>query len=118
MNASSYLRIRVQPGAKRTEAVGFAAGVFKLRVTAPPERGRANQAALDLLARLLRVPKSHLVLERGANARDKVVRVEGLDEAGLRRRLGGSYHHADALEQQDRHHGRQVHHAEPGEDVP
>ena len=57
-----------------------------MRVSAPAERGRANEALLDLLAEALCLPRRRLSLVAGATARDKVVAVEGvsLDEAGRR----------------------------------
>ncbi len=81
------LRIRVQPGARRTEIVGFQNERLRLRVTAPPERGRANEAAIELLAKTLDVPKSRFRLTRGATSRDKVVLIEGIGDAEARRRL-------------------------------
>lgn len=81
------LLLRVQPGARRTEIVGFQNERLRLRVTAPPERGRANEAAIELLAKTLRVPKSRVQLTRGATSRDKVVLIEGVGDVEVRRRL-------------------------------
>src|SRR5947207_1927457 len=47
------LRLRVSPGARRTELAGRYADGWKVRVTAAPERGRANEAVISLLARRL-----------------------------------------------------------------
>jgi uncharacterized protein YggU (UPF0235/DUF167 family) len=56
-------------------------------VTAPPVDGRANDALRRLIARRAGVAPSRVAVIRGEKARDKVVRVEGLDEAALRERL-------------------------------
>jgi len=48
-------------------------GALRVRVTAPPEDGRANEAILALLARALGQPRSSLELLRGATGRDKLI---------------------------------------------
>jgi uncharacterized protein len=81
------LRLRVAPGARRDEVLGLHGDALKVAVRAPPERGRANEAVIDLLAKRLGVPRARLSLERGAASRDKTVRIEGLDPAEVRRLL-------------------------------
>jgi uncharacterized protein YggU (UPF0235/DUF167 family) len=58
-----------------------------VRVAAPPEGGRANDAVLDLLARELSLPRRSLSIVAGQTAREKVVRMEGIDRAETERRL-------------------------------
>ncbi len=70
------IALRVIPRARRT-ALEVLPGRLVARVTAPPADGRANAAAVELLAAALDLPKSHLAIVRGAAARDKVVRVLG-----------------------------------------
>lgn len=84
----STLRLRVAPGARRDEVVGLHGDALKVAVRAPPERGRANDAVLDLIADRLGVSRAQVSLERGAASRDKTVRILGLDPAEVRRRLG------------------------------
>lgn len=69
------IAVRVTPRASRN-AVEAEGGTIRVRVTAPPEDGKANAAVQKLLAKALCVPKSRLSLVRGATARDKVFRVE------------------------------------------
>jgi uncharacterized protein len=83
------LRIRVQPRAKRDEVVGERAGAVVVRVAAPPVDGKANEAVRRLIAKAAGVPRGRVTLVRGAAARDKVVRVEGIGLADLRARLLG-----------------------------
>ncbi len=87
---TTRLRIRVSPGARRTELVGRQGEAWKVRVAAPPERGRANDAVLKLLAERLRVPPAELSLVAGRSGRDKVVELHGLAADEADRRLGGS----------------------------
>jgi uncharacterized protein (TIGR00251 family) len=77
------LAIRVQPRAKRDEVAGERAGAVVIRVGAPPVDGKANEAAIRLIAARVGVPRSAIRIVRGASARDKLVRIDGLsaDEA-------------------------------------
>jgi uncharacterized protein (TIGR00251 family) len=81
------IRVRVQPGASRNEIVGMREGAVVVRLTAPPVEGRANEALRKLIAKRAGVAKGRVSITRGERARDKVVRVEGMDEVRLRRSL-------------------------------
>ncbi len=79
--APARITVRVQPKAKRSEVVGYAGGVLTVRIAAVPEKGKANQQLVRLLAEVLGVPRSAVTIEKGATSRTKLVRVEGLSEA-------------------------------------
>jgi len=81
------VRVRVQPRAKRSEIAGVRAGALVVRVAAPPVDGKANAALCALLAETAGVPRSRVTVLRGAGARDKVVRVEGVEREVLRAAL-------------------------------
>ena len=84
------LRVRVQPRAKRSEIAGEREGALVIRVAAPPVDGKANAALCAFLAERLGVPKSAVSVVRGQSSRDKLVRVEGLDDDELRAKLSCS----------------------------
>ena len=71
----ALLPVRVQPRGRRDEVVGWQGTTLRLRVTAPPTEGRANQAVITLLAEALGVPRSSIELVSGAAGRDKLVRI-------------------------------------------
>ena len=71
------LRIRVVPKSKRNSIEVGSDGQIKVRVTAAPERGRANDAVIALLSERIGVPKRDIEIVRGQTARNKTVRVEG-----------------------------------------
>lgn len=56
-------------------------------MTAAPERGRANDAAVELLAETLRVRPADVRLVSGHGSRDKVVEVAGIEPSEAERRL-------------------------------
>lgn len=94
---TAYLDVRVEPRARSAGLAGrMADGTWKLKVTAPPEGGRANRAVVDLLASLLGLGGGQLAVTRGASGRRKRVKVEGLDERAVEARL------AKALESKER----------------
>ena len=72
------LKIHVVPGASRTAAAGLHGDRLKVKVAAPPEKGRANEALLDFLARSLKVPRQAVHLTAGAASRAKTVAVHDL----------------------------------------
>ncbi len=80
--------IRVQPRAKRSAITGELGNVLKLSTTAPPVDGKANEACVDLLAKLLKVPKSSVSIAAGLTSRNKLVRVTGLSSGEVMQRLG------------------------------
>ena len=75
--------MRVQPKARYAGVTVSEEGTITVRVSAPPERSKANAAVLEVLAHALQVSPSAVEIVRGYAARDKVVVVEGLtqDEA-------------------------------------
>jgi hypothetical protein len=83
--------LRLQPGASRAKVDGLAvlddgATVLKVRVTEPPEGGKANAALIKLLAKAWKLPKSALTLVAGHTDRRKTIAVAG-DPAALKRDL-------------------------------
>lgn len=82
------IAVRLQPRAKRTEIVGERDGALVVRVTAAPVEGKANEALCRLIAKRVRVARGSVAVVRGHRSRDKLVRVEGVAPAALRRALG------------------------------
>jgi len=88
--ASTRLRLRVSPGAGRAAVVGRHGDGWKVRVTAAPERGRANDAVVHLLATVLGVSRDAVTLVSGHSGRDKIVELTGLGPALIERRLASA----------------------------
>ena len=84
---STRLRLRVAPGAARAGIVGRHGEAWKVRVAAPAEAGRANDAVVRLLAEALSLPRKAVTLVSGHGARDKIVELSGLDQREIDRRL-------------------------------
>jgi uncharacterized protein len=84
---STRVRLRVAPGSARSGVVGRHGDGWKVRVAAPPEGGRANDAVVRLLADALEVRRRDVTLVSGHGARDKVVTLAGLGAEEVERRL-------------------------------
>jgi uncharacterized protein (TIGR00251 family) len=85
--ASVVVHVHVQPGAGRTAVVGRHGDAVKVRVAAPPEGGRANDACVKLLADTFGVPASAVTLVSGPSSRIKRFRLDDVDVAEFRRLL-------------------------------
>ena len=86
--ASCRLEVKVIPGASRDEVAGTMGNAVKIRLRAPPVEGRANEALIEFLAARLDLPRRALSLVRGDTARQKLLRIDGLDLPAVRARLG------------------------------
>jgi uncharacterized protein (TIGR00251 family) len=89
--AGLLLDLRVQPNARKAGIEGLEQRAdgrtrLRLKVTAPPEDGKANAAVVALLAKALGLPKRDLALVRGETARDKTLAIDG-EPGALARRL-------------------------------
>ena len=75
------------PGAARTQLVGRLGDAWKLRVHAAPERGRANDAVVALLAETLGLPRADICVLAGHTTGDKLVEIAGISQDEAERRL-------------------------------
>jgi len=71
--------VHAQPGGSRDEVVGRHGDALKVKVSAPPEGGRANVAVCRLLAEAFSVAPSSVVVVAGSKGRRKRIRISGLD---------------------------------------
>ncbi len=79
--------VRVVPRASRNEIVGIHGDAIRIRLTAPPVEGRANEALIAFLAKRLGVRKSQVEIVAGATSRRKTICVIGLSGQEVEERL-------------------------------
>lgn len=84
------LKLRVVPGARRDAVLAVHGDALRVAVRAVPEKGRANEAVVRLLASALAVPPGAVALVAGHGGRDKVVELRGLDAAEARARIAAA----------------------------
>ena len=78
MDNTVALKVRVIPGASASTVAGWLGGRLKVRVSAPPERGKANAAVIKLLAAELHLEKKALSIASGSTSQNKVVEIQGV----------------------------------------
>ncbi|HVO54511.1 MAG TPA: DUF167 domain-containing protein [Solirubrobacterales bacterium] len=83
------IEVRLRPGASADELLGFDDGVLVARVSAPPLDGRANKALCKLIGKRVGVAPSRVQVIRGEKSRQKLVAIEGVEEAEALAALGG-----------------------------
>jgi uncharacterized protein len=80
--------IKVHPRARKNAISGELGDALKLSLTSPPVDGRANDACVEFISKLLKVARSSVTIAAGQTSRRKVIRVTGLDAEEVRKRLG------------------------------
>lgn len=80
--SEARIRVRLRPRGSRDELAGIRDGVLQAKVTAAPVGGRANKALCKLIAKRAGVAPSRVSVVRGERSREKLVRLEGMDQAG------------------------------------
>jgi uncharacterized protein len=82
------LALRVMPRASKNEIVEVLSdGTVKIHLTAPPVEGKANEALLIFLAKILDVPVSRINIVAGVGGRNKLISVAGMDAVILRKKI-------------------------------
>jgi uncharacterized protein (TIGR00251 family) len=79
--------VRVQPRASRNAVAGEMGDALKIALTAPPVGGKANDACVEFLANLLKVPRSSVTITSGESSRNKVIRIAGMRASEVEQRL-------------------------------
>jgi uncharacterized protein (TIGR00251 family) len=70
--------VRIQPRASKNEAVRLENGGLKIRLTAPPVDGAANEALVKFLAHAFSIAKSQVEIVSGHTGREKIIRINGI----------------------------------------
>ncbi len=85
--SEARISLRVYPNAARSEVVDFTDGVWRVRVAAPPVKGKANTELLTFISQILGVGKNSLTILKGHTSRSKVIAIDGLSREEVRQRL-------------------------------
>ena len=94
------LPLRVRPGARGTRIEGIREGALRVAVSAPADKGRANQAVCKLIAQVLGGRKSAITIHTGSTSRNKLVRIENQSLDEVRSSL---FEHIPAFIEKDTH---------------
>lgn len=83
---TSRLSVKVVPGASKTEISGWLGDELKIRVSKPPEKGKANREVEVLICSALKIPAGAARIVRGKASSRKVLEIEGLTRTDIRNR--------------------------------
>lgn len=81
------INVRVQPRSAQNKISGEIDGALKIKLTAPPVEGEANQELIKYLAKLLQISKSKISLIQGNTGRNKIIQIEDISKDYLLKKL-------------------------------
>lgn len=73
----TILQVKVIPNASKNSIEGFHGDALKIKITAPPDKGKANQALIEYLSEQLDIPKSQIEILSGETSRMKKIKIHG-----------------------------------------
>lgn len=93
---NARLNIRVQVGASKNIISGYIDGIFNIKITTRPEKGKANESLIKYLSDLLGTAKSNISIQKGTSSRNKLVMVQGISTSIAVSRLIESYERSNS----------------------
>ncbi|MBK9214923.1 MAG: DUF167 domain-containing protein [Chloracidobacterium sp.] len=84
---TAVIAVKVVPRTSRSEVVGWADGILKVRLTSPPVDGAANDELVRLIAKRVGVARSNVEITRGLTSRNKTLRIHGITAELLKAKL-------------------------------
>ncbi len=89
LERKTKIPLLVYPNAARNEVLGFTGGVLRVKVAAPPVKGKANRELIAFLGQLLDVGRGGVSIIKGHTSRNKLIAIDGLSQEEVIRRLLG-----------------------------
>lgn len=84
----AQLKVKVVPGSSRNQIVGWLGDALKIKVTAPPEKGKANEAVIELLAETLDISTDDIEVVSGHSSPSKLIAIGGMDDETIKKAFG------------------------------
>ncbi len=81
----AQLKVKVVPGSSRDQIVGWLGDALKIKVMAPPEKGKANEAIVELLSLKLGVSSDDIEVVSGHSSPSKIVAITGMDDEAIKK---------------------------------
>lgn len=69
------ITVKAKPNSRENKVVQLGENSYEVKVSVPPEKGKANEKVIELIAKELKVPKSKICIIKGASGRDKVLEI-------------------------------------------
>ena len=87
LESEARIAVHVYPNASRNEVIGCQDGVLRVRVAAPPIKGKANRELISFLSKILGVAKGSIDIARGHTSRNKVIVIHSLSQEEVDEKL-------------------------------
>lgn len=81
------LQIKVIPSSSKDCIAGWLEDTLKVKVKAPPEKGKANKAVIKTLEKTLELPKGSITISSGTTSTRKNIEISGVDENSINKKL-------------------------------
>ena len=83
----TIISVKVQPNAGNNGIVSLSSGIWRIKIAAPPDKGKANKELIAFLSTLLGISKSSITIIRGQTSHHKVLAIAGIGENALQSKL-------------------------------
>ena len=80
--------MKVVPGSSRNQIVGWLGDALKIKVMAPSEKGKANEAVIGLIATTLGISTDNIEIESGHSSPSKVFTIDGMENEAIKKAFG------------------------------
>ena len=90
IKGGARLHLFIQPKSSKNQIIGAHNGELKVKITAPPVDGRANEGLIEFFSDFFKIPKRNVVLIKGETGRHKTVDLLGVDCEYVRKLIEGS----------------------------
>jgi uncharacterized protein (TIGR00251 family) len=84
------LQIKVIPSSSRDSIAGWLEDVLKIKVQAPPEKGKANKSVIRLLEKTLQLSTGSVEISSGTTSSSKIIEIHGVDETTIVNKLSAA----------------------------
>jgi len=85
--AKTIIRVQVTPGASKNEVTGIQGKLYRIKIAAPPVKGKANKELINYLSNLLKIKRGDIAITSGQIKRCKTLAISGLDKETLAKKL-------------------------------
>ncbi len=77
---SLNIQVQIQPGSSKDQIIDLHNGRLKIKISAPPVDGKANQNLIEFIAKALGVSKSKIEIVKGRTSKLKTLKISGIDQ--------------------------------------
>jgi len=77
---TAKISVHAYPNAAKNEIIGFTDDVLRVKISAPPSKGKANKELLDFLCQQLALSKDRIGIIKGHTTRNKIVAIDGMSK--------------------------------------